>query len=362
MGSDVLYLLVTGYSEPPPEQGTVDRGRVRVDVTVRANSAPTITDGYFLLALNDTLIEAVGNDPDADVRGVAMNFYGPTGELMDIYGDGTATLDGDVFYVFFAPPPTTADFTGNATVMGSSVNLAGYLRANMASQVALRVFDSGWATSAPLMLDVEEADLAGFGETCGGRTICRPEMLCDTGVTDTCIANATMAAACGRATPIVVPVPTDMATSAIVTGSTGAGVGNIEPSCVTGNGSIGAETIYSVDVPDGTFDMLVTTELTATGTTDTIVYVRGACADSGTELGCNDDRVPMDLQSDVTVMDATVGTYFVFVERYGGLASGTIPHAVQVTLRPVLASGAACDMAGVQNRCATGACTASLCP
>jgi hypothetical protein len=35
---------------------------------------------------------------------------------------------------------------------------------------------------------------------------------------------------------------------------------------------------------------------------------------------------------------------------------------VEVALRPVLGSGAACDVAQVENRCAASACAAGTCP
>jgi hypothetical protein len=65
--------------------------------------------------------------------------------------------------------------------------------------------------------------------------------------------------------------------------------------------------------------------------------------------------------SRVTVMNATEGDYYAFVETYGG-GGGAVE--IQATLRPVLASGAACDPAGVNNRCMTGTCPAAtmMCP
>jgi hypothetical protein len=364
-GGDTLFIIVTGYSEPPAEQGTVDSGRVRLDITVSASSAPTLTAGTLLLALDDTLISATGTDSGADARGVALNFYGPGGALLDIYGDGEATEDGDVFLVFFDPEPDTADFTGNAIVRGADVNLAGYLRAvAVGGQARFRVFDAVYAMSDPLMVPIMEAMPVGEGEACGGDRVCRPEMSC---VADVCAATGAVATACGGA--IALDVPLDGTMPLIQMGTTGAGLGNFAPAttCVPDpQGAIGAETIYAVTIPaDTTADLIATTNLTGTGTTDTIVYVRSACPDSGTVLACNDDRAGGDVQSDIYAPSLTAGTYFIFVERYGGLMSGTIPHALSVTLRPVLAPGAACDPANMANRCATGTCPAgtdSVCP
>ena len=363
-GGDTLYILVTGYSQPPAEQGTVDSGRVRLDITVSASSTPTLTAGTLFLANDDTLISATGTDSGADARGVALNFYGASGQLLDIYGDGEATEDGDVFLVFFEPVPDTVDFTGNAIVLGSNINLTGYLRAVGAGQARFRVFDSAYALSEPLMVPIAEATLVGEGETCGGSVVCRPEMSC---VADVCAATGAIAAACGAAIPLTVPLDGTM--PLVHMGTTGAGLGNFAPStmCVADpRGAIGAETIYVVTVPaDTKADLYVTTNLSGTGMTDTIVYLRSACPDSGSVLDCNDDRASGDVQSDVDARDLEAGDYFIFVERYGGLMSGTIPHALSVTLRPVLAPGVACDPAGLVDRCETGTCPAgtdSVCP
>ncbi len=118
-----------------------------------------------------------------------------------------------------------------------------------------------------------------------------------------------------------------------------------------------------MQVPAATqVDLLVTTEQPGTGATDTILYMRAECVDPGQELACNDDRVAGDLQSDIEARDLGPGTYFIFVEAYGGIAMGTAPHELLITARPVLNTGAACDDAVLLNRCAAGPCTAGVCP
>ncbi|WP_236516050.1 hypothetical protein [Sandaracinus amylolyticus] len=360
-GGEVLYIVVTGYSSPPAEQGTVDRGVVRLDITARPDTAPTLTSGFVRLANQDVLVGAVGEDAEADAVGVAMNFLGPTGELLDIYGDGAATMDGDVFTVFFDERPTTAAYDGRALVLGSEVTLAAFMRSAMVSRVVLRAFDSAFATSAPLEVEVEEAELVGLGEACDDEHVCRLPMTC--GGDGTCTVTGPAAAVCTGATVIAIEAPTTTATTATVTGTTGAGYGHYEQGCAVGTGSRGAERAYSVVVPEGTFDLIATTDLPGTGSTDTILALRAVCPDSGTELACNDDAAMSNLQSTIEERDLAGGTYFLMVEMFGGIGSGTAPHALQVTLRPVLGAGAACDPAGVQNRCATGACpAAAVCP
>ena len=109
-------------------------------------------------------------------------------------------------------------------------------------------------------------------------------------------------------------------------------------------------------------DLAVTSNLDGTGDTDTFLYLRATCADAASELACNDDRAAMDLRSDIAAADLAAGTYFLFVETYGGLQSGTAPHALQFTFTPVLPSGEACDDDGVLNRCQGDPCADGVCP
>lgn len=353
MGGDVLYFVVTGYSEPPAAMGTVDRGRVQVDFTIAANTAPTVTSGYLRLANNDVLIGADGMDADGNVAGVAMNFLGADGELLDIYGDGEATMDGSVFWAFFDPRITTTAYAGRAVVLSSQVNLGPYLRGVGATAAVLRVFDQSWASSAALEVPIEEATLVGFGEACDDERVCRLPMSCSR-TTSLCEVVGAARLVCEGGTVVTIDVPTDTATSTTLMGTTGAGVGQYEPSCAEGMPSIGAERVYIVPVPDGTFDLQVTTDLPGTGMTNTILYARSICPDSGTELACSDDIAAGNIQSSIEIRDRTMGVVYVIVERFGGLGSGTIGHAIRFTLRPVRATGETCDPAGVTSRCATG--------
>lgn len=358
-GGDTLYLIVTGYSEPPAEQGTVDSGRVRVDITVSAPTRPTVTGGAIYIEGQDTRITAIGNDPGADARGVALNFY-VGGRLLDIYGDGEATEDGDVFLVPFEPAPTTADYTGNAVVPGAAVNLAGYLQAVGATHARFRVYDAVYAVSEPLMVAIGEP--VGFGETCDATHVCDAETTC---VSGTCGARPGVEAACTGAAAI--PVLPDGAPVS-VTGTLAAGAaGQLRvATCVPSAAAAGAEAVYSATVPaDTTADLIVTTDVAGTPSeTDTIVYVRAACPDASSELGCHDDvnTSGMNYQSTVEARGLAAGTYFVIVETYNG---GGGAFELQARLRPVLDAGVACDPAGMANRCATGTCPAgtdSVCP
>lgn len=359
-GGDVLFFYVTGYSRPPAEQGTTDSGRVQVDFTVRANAPPTVTSAFMRLADNDVAVGAVGMDPDANVRGIAMNFLGPDGALLDIYGDGTATMDGSVYWVFFDPAPTGTSYDEVFVVRNSLITLGAYLRGIRASGAILRVFDSAWATSEPVEVTIEMANLVGYEQACDGMNICRDPMTCTAG---TCGLTGLPASVCGAATPIVIATPTDVATSTTVTGTVGSGmIGAFFASCAAGEGSLGSETVYTIDVPAGAYDLLVTTDLPTTGRTDTVLYMRTACGDSGSDVGCSDDISRTNNHSAIDLLNAPAGTYYVLAELFGGATRS--PLGLRATLRPVRATGESCDPVGVTSRCAVGACPAAtlLCP
>lgn len=359
MGGETVYLYVTGYSDPPAEQVAVDEGPIQIDISMRANNAPTLTAGFMRLAEDDVLVGVTATDDDADLAGIAMNFLGPDGELLDIFGDGSATLEGDALVLNFQPAPSGTSYDDYTVIRAVDIGLGAYLRAVGATAAILRVFDTGNASSAQLNVTITEANLVGFEDACDAMNACRSPMQCELGI---CQVFGPARTVCDSAIELAIETPTTVATSVRRSGTTGAGLGQYVPSCVDNpNGPIGAERVYAVTVPAGMFDLLVTTNLPGSGTTDTILYVRSTCPDSGTELACNDD-IGADPHSAVEIRDIAAGRYSIFVERFGGLGSGSIPHELEVTLRPVLATGAACDDTGVTNRCAAGPCAASVCP
>jgi hypothetical protein len=361
-GGEVLYLVVTGYSEPPADQETVDRGPIAVDITFRENAAPTLTSGYVRLAGDDVLIRARGGDADGDAVGVAMNFRGPDGALLDIYGDGEATLDGDVYFIAFDPPTSAVELDAAARA-AAATGLGTYLRAVGATEAILTVYDRAWRGSDSLEVPIEEAMLVGYMEPCGDESICRAPMACIAAV---CDVEGEARTICESARAIVIDTPGATATTASIVGTTGAGPGQYAATCPEGepDATAGAETAYSVTVPEGAYDLIATTARPGTGETDTVISVRSACPDIGSEVACSDDidRAGMVYQSAIEVRDVRPGTYSVLVETYGGLATGRAPHELEVTLRPVRAAGATCDMTGVASRCASGTCTAGVCP
>jgi hypothetical protein len=129
----------------------------------------------------------------------------------------------------------------------------------------------------------------------------------------------------------------------------------------------GLELLYGVTVPAGDFDLEVSTAGTRTGAADTVLYAMRTCGDTSADplTFCHDDaNYPDDLTSVVTIENAT-GSYTFAVELYAEAPiTADVPLGITFRLRPVLASGAACDPMGVENRCATSACPSAtmLCP
>lgn len=369
-GGDTIFFFVTGFSEVQgmrPE--LIDRGMVRFEVTARLNAPPTMDRALVVLDNNDVRVEAEGSDANANARGVLLNFYNRDGDMLDIYGDGQATLENSVFQVRFDDPVSTGfDWTGGSWLRSTpddmQTQLGEYLTNVGAAAALVRAYDAPNGLSDGIMVDIAEATIVGFGEACDATTLCRPEMVCDE-MTSTCGPSDTVNNRCNMATDIALPGFTDTAVTVNLSGNTRSNPANFSP--VTGceaepGGADGPEALYSFDAPpSATFDLILTTNQPGTGMTNTIVYVRQGCFDQGSELGCNDDGAA-GTTSDLEIRDMTGGG-FIYVEELREMEPpGDGSFDLQVTARPVLNTGAACDDAEVLNRCAAGACTGGMCP
>lgn len=126
----------------------------------------------------------------------------------------------------------------------------------------------------------------------------------------------------------------------------------------------GAPVLYTVTVPAGAFDLVATNVNAGTASTlDTVIYALATCGNpgSGPAGACVDD-VMGERRATLVVQNIAAGTYTLAVSAYTSLAM-TAPFTLDVTLRPVLATGATCDPMGVMNRCSAGACPAGgVCP
>src|SRR5690606_1892307 len=129
----------------------------------------------------------------------------------------------------------------------------------------LRVFDRAFAVSNTLEVPIDEATLVGFGEPCDTENICRQPMSCS-GVTNLCEVQGPGRVVCESGTVVPIETPTDAPTTAMVSGTTGAGLGQYWPSetCVPdAQGGQGAEKVYILGIGvgevDRTFDLRATT-------------------------------------------------------------------------------------------------------
>jgi len=363
-GGDIVYFIVTGYTDTPLTD-TIDRGPYSIEITARANAIPELTGGEVRAIGDRTEIEATAIDEDRDGYGVIATFLDGAGAPVDLDGDGTA--EDTLFMLFNGPVTAGSPWTGMTTVFAirfgdAAALLADRLRALGAATATLQVFDEHWAVSGELTVPVRFIDEVGLGATCDDTHACVMGLRCAASV---CEPTPAVAGACVAAIPLAVDTPTTATTSVTQTGTLAEGDGLFEASCAH---TPGTESVYSVAVPSGSYDLLATTDFDGTGETDTVLYLRSVCADLLTEVagGCSDDITSggVNVRSALELRDVAEGTYTLFVENFGHVMDGPVPYELRVSLRPVLATGASCDPAGRNDRCAAGACApgTSTCP
>ena len=360
MGGDVIYFVVTGFTDTPLDSA-IDRGPISIEITARSNALPEVTGGEVRIVGERTQIVATGTDADEDVIGVRATFVDAAGALVDLNGDG---MENDRLSMGFDVAPVGNPFTGTSTLFvirlaSGGVYLSDRLRMLGATGATLILVDEVFGESAGMSVPVRFLDEVGLGASCGADAGCTLDLECVSGV---CEAGAEIAALCETSTTLTLTAPTTETTSAGHEGQLPGGHGLIESSCAH---TPGQEALFDVTVPAGDMDLIVSTDLVGSGTTDTVVYVRTACPDRLSEPtgACNDNFGGY--QSRVELRNAAAGAYTVFVVKAGHPSETPIPYEVEVSLRPVLGTGAACDPAEVTNRCSAGACPtggAAECP
>lgn len=348
-GGETVYFFVTGYAETEAPDA-ITEGMARLEVTAEAGTPPTLESVMAFALDRDGYFEVSGMDAGGDAAGVAVVLRNAMGEIVDLDGDGRGTAADRAVQLFDESAEGMTTFRAGSRVLNID------LRGRAATQAEIAVFDAAFAVSDPMTVDIVDGTTAGEGEACDPsmREFCRSPMSCVEGV---CAATGPLGELCAGAETIELEAPMGTAT-------TGMGVGNVAGMQGLMTGSCGqtpgAESIFSVVVPEGTFDVLATTENSTTGMNDTVLYVRSSCPDPTTELSCNDDIAMRRLSSSVELRDQTAGELTFVVELYGNHRGGSV--GLDVTLRPVLAAGEACDAMGVENRCAMGSCTDGMCP
>jgi hypothetical protein len=128
-----------------------------------------------------------------------------------------------------------------------------------------------------------------------------------------------------------------------VTGATAGPTSATEGTC---GGMTAGDAFYTLDVLERA-DVILSTDHPGTDY-NAVVYLRSACLDAASELGCAGTGP---LGDTLVVRDAAPGTYFVVLDGVAGMEGS---YELSVSLRPVRDTGQACDPAGIADRCEDG--------
>jgi hypothetical protein len=344
MGGSTVFVIVSGYD--------MDAfGAWQMDLNVAPASAPTLTGGTVLRVDGARFdFTLMGTDAEGDVDAIRVSF-------LDAMGMPVA-VDGETVFEFGLREPVDGMMTFTARSRVGDIMMFPAVAAAPQARVAL--LDVFGLASADMTLPIMDVMESGRGEVCDATHVCADAFECTAMM---CAIPAATATACAAATPIAL-TPGTSATTVSVMGTIPMGTGVLAGSC---GDTTGGEVIYSLVVPPGTWDLVLSTDNAMTAAdTDTVVYVQATCGDPETEMmRCNDDIdfAGMNYHSRVEARDVAPGTYSIAVESYG-VADMPLPFQLDATLRPVLGMGMACDPMGIMNRCAAGPCPAAtpVCP
>ncbi len=349
-GGDVIYFVVTGWAEAMAP--ATASGPWQMDITAGPNEAPTLVGGQ-LSDVGGSLEVTLSTMDDSGATTYRLELQGADGMGVDINDDGMVN-EGDWLIGGFNEESAPA-FVGTARWTDLFALLPEGLNITQAETAVRDIFN---VESAPMTITIGSA--AAIGDACDATTYCALELAC---VSDVCAASAESTTVCATATALTITTPTDTTTNTTVSGTIPAGTGALTPGCTN---AVGPEVIYIVTVPaTGTFDVIARTNLAGTGMTDTAIYLRNTCEDPTTQLACNDDidLAGMVYTSRFELLDAPAGDHAIVVEQWFPVPTTTPgDFQMEVSLRPVLATGDTCDNAGLNNRCAAGPCAATVCP
>jgi len=355
-GGETLFLVFTGYpgfDGQQLEDGTTvtSRGRMSVKLDVADAKVPVLTSAEANFVGKAFELRLAGTDDDEDAIGGVAELLAADGSIIDINGDGRGD-DQDVIADSFdglTAPLDTFDHT--ITIAGARED---FERLGV-TKVRVRALDETYWTSEPRELSIGQLTAVGVNGTCNATARCSPGLTCDAG---TCLAPAAATNSCAAGTDVALAPPDDLTAASIVVPSQvlTSGNGGLEATCAP---TAGKELVYNIAVPaTGKWDLVATTAVGRVPVaTDTVLSIRSSCADSSTELACNDEiAVQQDSRSLVTAEVTGLGAAYVVADYYQGIASGTKTFSIQFTLRPVLTSGATCDADQRLNRCDRGYC------
>lgn len=355
-GGTTVYLVVTGFAGGMDTRAS---GSYTMRLRAEPNEAPELTSASARRVDDDRLeVFVSGADRDANAAGIGVQFLGATG--MPVPANSAAPTELGPYFIGFDEEVGSTSFADARVTLPGSAELDGV---GTATHVRVFAFDVYGARSATRDVPIEMVTEVGFGQACDAARLCRSPNVCERGM---CAASAATRALCDAAMPIVLgPAGGGGApgvSTHLVTLAAGDGVSS-------GNGcefsADADEEVLAVTVPEGAFDLVVSTNLPANPPSlDTIVYVRSTCVDDSTELVCDDDYAGApegDVRSMAVLEDVAPGVYYVFVDGYEPFSRPTTV-AVELRLRPVLGSGASCDPRGATNRCRSGPCPSSGAP
>ncbi|GAB4519033.1 MAG: hypothetical protein Tsb0020_37560 [Haliangiales bacterium] len=350
-GGDTLYLVITGDANASDSR--VTEGAWSLDVYADTATQPTLTEAS--LRIMQTFIDGsvTGADAGADVKSVRLVAYNADGDELDTNLNGMSD-PGD--RLIFPLPNSDGQTSFSDSFRVDAFGL--FYLDNEAVEVDISLLDRFGDESARLRRPVERPVLRGVGDSCDDATeFCAIDLAC---TADVCAVSQGTTDACAAAVDVPIATPTDTTTTAQASATLVAGDGAMTATCVESSAS---EAVFSVDVPAGAYDLIASTRVAPTGDLDTILYVRADCADPTTEQACNDDAFADGSESRVELRDVAAGTYTIVAEPYPfGFVTLPADVGVELSLRPVLTSGAACDVDEVENRCADGPCAADVCP
>ncbi|MEM7674535.1 MAG: serine protease [Myxococcota bacterium] len=87
----------------------------------------------------------------------------------------------------------------------------------------------------------------------------------------------------------------------------------------------GPDVVFRIDLPEG-----ATLRASVDASFDTVLYVQRTCGSTRSQLSCNDDRAEGNLNSSITLFDAS-GPVFLVVDGYDSVESGVFQLNVQVS-------------------------------
>jgi len=355
MGGQMVFLIVTGFRMP--DMMHVNSGPYEIDFTTYVNpQPPTLASGDSSLLDGDLLtVHATGMDPQSAAASLQISFLdamsNPIGFDIDMNAMTPDVTDLGP-YGFTPSIIGMMNFTGTLRITG----FMPFPQALTATQLRISVIDSATLQSNEIMIPLAIAHTVHVGDACDTTHVCPGGVDC-TGTPAVCTVPAAVAAACGAATALTIATPTTTTTSTMTTVDYGTGTGNFEGSCI-GQGGMGDDHVLSVMVPTGgPFDLIADAPQMGEMGVDTVIYDRTVCGDPSTEDACNDDAsaMPHIVASHMVVQNAAPGMHFIIADTFQTQTmSAMVP--ITVSLRPVLATGAACDPMELMNRCGTMPC------